>query len=122
MIKGFKKNLSKRVWQVSTFAFMMLAVPIQAGATSRILNPNATAPTWLNKLAGVLTEPLGWIKWIAILAGVLLISVNGLKYKAANGDTQKMEKALQGMKSTAIGAVIVFSASGIGQWFFDKLV
>lgn len=121
MIKGFKDKLSKKVWQTSTFLFLMVAAPMQAGATSNIQDPTAQAPGFLQKASAILTEPLGWLKWLAILGGVLLISVNGLKYKAANGDTQKMEKAISGMKSTAIGAFIVFSAAGIGQWFFGKL-
>jgi hypothetical protein len=115
-------NVKERIRQISVVMFLFFASPIRTFASS--VTPTdtaANAPTWLNKLSGVLTEPLGWIKWLAILGGVLLLAVNGLKYKAANGDPGKMEKAMNGIKGTAIGAIIIFSAAGIGQWFFGKL-
>ncbi|OBZ15939.1 hypothetical protein A8L34_28240 [Bacillus sp. FJAT-27264] len=114
------ENIQKRYWQVSTMVFLM-AAPAQAFATTDIKDPVASAPTWLNKISGILTEPLGWLKWIAILYGVLRIAQNGLKYKDANGDPGEMKKAKDGMKAVAIGSFIVFSAAGIGSWFFGKL-
>jgi hypothetical protein len=80
-----------------------------------------TAPDWLMKAKGIIEEPINWLMWISMVGAPLLIAINGLKYKSANGNTQKMEDAMKGMKTTAIGGFIIFSASGIGTWFFSKL-
>lgn len=114
-------SLNKKFRYISIAVFLFFAAPIETFAVQNIQNPAATAPAWLQKIAGALTEPLAWIKWIAVLGGVLLLAINGLRYKAANGDDQKIEKAMKGMKSVLIGSFIIFSAAQLGQWWFGKI-
>jgi hypothetical protein len=104
---------------------MVFMFILMAGNSVYASDPGAKCqmgvPDFVLKAKDILLEPVTWIKWLAAVAAVLLISWGGLIIKTARGRTEKIESGQKFISYSLIGGFIIFSGSALAQWFFSKL-
>ena len=100
---------SMKIVSILMIAMMMcmVATPVLA-VTATVTPTQPTDTAGILKLAGKI---LGFLQWIALIGGVLIIAVLGIKYMM--GSLEEKAEYKKSMMPYLIGALLVFAASTI---------
>ncbi len=95
---------------------------------SKILGVTATAlpsyarTTGLKDLREVIRTSLNIMIFIVIIAAVIYLIINGLKFVTSQGDSSKAQEAQKGITFAIIGIVVAVAASLIVNFVIKKLM
>ena len=98
---------SMKIVSTLMIALMIIMVATPVFATSVTVTP--VAPTETSGILNLAGKILGFLQWIALIGGVLIIAVLGIKYMM--GSLEEKAEYKKGMTIYVVGAVLLFGAS-----------
>ena len=100
---------SMKIVSTLMIALMIIMVATPVFATSVTVTP--VAPTETSGILNLAGKILGFLQWIALIGGVLIIAVLGIKYMM--GSLEEKAEYKKTMIPYLVGIVLLLGASGI---------
>jgi len=96
---------------------VMVATPVLAVNPTTTLNQvSATTPTDTTNILSLVNKILGFLQWAAIIGGVLIITILGIKYMM--GSLEEKAEYKKSMIPLIVGIVVVMGATTIANVLF----
>lgn len=113
-----KKSL--KIVSIMMMAIMMIMVATPVFATvdsdSVIGSVSATTPTDTGNVLKLVNSVLGFLQWAAIIGGVLIITILGIKYMM--GSLEEKADYKKSMIPLVVGIIVVMGATTIANILF----
>lgn len=98
---------------------VMVATPVFASSTideleSEVSEPQGAGRSKILELVGTI---LGFLRWVAVIGGVVLITIIGIKYMM--GSLEEKAQYQKAMVPLIIGIIVVMGATFIAKLLFD---
>ena len=116
-----KKSLKVVSILMMAVMMIMVATPVFAVSASNVLaNVNVTNPPDTTSIMGLVNNVLGFLQWAAIIGGVLIITVLGIKYMM--GSLEEKAEYKKSLIPLVVGVVVVMGATSIAKLLFSTFV
>lgn len=101
---------------------IMVATPVFASSTIEQLEGKIETPSsaGAGKLLNLVGRVLGFLKWAAIVGGVLIITIIGIKYMM--GSLEEKAQYQKSLVPLVVGIIVVMGATTIASILFDSFV
>jgi len=116
-----KKSL--KIVSVLMMAVMMIMVATPVFASGKTVDPSttlgsvsATTPTDTSNILSLVNKILGFLQWAAIIGGVLIITILGIKYMM--GSLEEKAEYKKSMIPLIVGIIVVMGATTIANVLF----
>jgi len=120
-----KKSLKMVSILMMAIMMVMVATPVFAtgvnpGTTIDGINIDPPDATDTNGIMGVVNSILGFLQWGAIIGGVLIITILGIKYMM--GSLEEKAEYKKSMIPLIVGIIVVMGATSIAKLLFSVFV
>ena len=112
-----KKSI--KIISVLMMAVMLIATPVFAGevVVDDVLNSvEASKPGDTTEIMSTINSILGFLQWAAIIGGVLIITILGIKYMM--GSLEEKADYKKSMIPLVVGVIVVMGATTIANILF----
>lgn len=113
--------MSKTIKILSILLIAVMLVSVSSVAFASLTPENITADTSVDssKITGIAGKVLGWIRNIAAIASVVILSILGIKFMI--GSTEERAEYKKSFLPLIIGLFVVLTASTIAGWIWSAL-
>ena len=115
-----KKSLKIVSIMMMTIMMIMVATPVFAVGTSVIDQVKPTTPTNTTNILNLVNRILGFLQWAAIIGGVIIITILGIKYMM--GSLEEKAEYKKSMIPLVVGVIVVMGATSIAKLLFSTFV
>lgn len=115
-----KKSIKILSILMMAIMIIMVATPVFANSTiideleSEVSEPQGAGRSKILELVGTI---LGFLRWVAVIGGVVLITIIGIKYMM--GSLEEKAQYQKAMVPLIIGIIVVMGATFIAKLLFD---
>lgn len=113
-----KKSLKIVSIMMMAIMMVMVATPVFATVSSDSIlgSVSATTPTNTTNILTLVNKILGFLQWAAIIGGVLIITILGIKYMM--GSLEEKADYKKSMIPLIVGIIVVMGATTIANILF----
>lgn len=114
-----KKSLKIVSIMMMAIMMIMVATPVFAGTvnpSTTLDSVKATTPTDTQNVLDLVNKILGFLQWAAIIGGVLIITILGIKYMM--GSLEEKADYKKSMIPLIVGIVVIMGATTIANILF----